>query len=83
MKINEGNKRNLMESKTDLLGTQRKRQRNLGQCDAMKYFMQDDVKRLSWAAPLFNDDGNVDSYEGKGDAVENLCHLGEGERAQM
>ncbi len=29
----------------------------------MKYFMQDDVKRLSWSAPIFND-GKVDSYDG-------------------
>jgi hypothetical protein len=29
----------------------------------MKYFMLDDVKRLSWSAPLFNN-GKVDSYDG-------------------
>jgi hypothetical protein len=29
----------------------------------MKYFMQDDVKRLSWSAPSFND-GKVDSNDG-------------------
>jgi hypothetical protein len=29
----------------------------------MKYFMQDDVKRLSWSAPIFND-GEVDSKDG-------------------
>ena len=71
----------LTEFKTDLAGTLRKRQRDVGRYKAMKYFMQDDVKRLSWAAPLFND-GNNDSYEGKGDAAENSCHLGEGERVQ-
>ncbi len=54
-KVNEGNKRNLMELKTDLAGTLRKRQRDVGRYEAMKYFMQDDVKRLSWSAPLFND----------------------------
>jgi hypothetical protein len=62
-KINEGNKRNLAESKTDLVGTLRKKQRDFGRYEAMKYFMQDDVKRLSWSAPIFND-GKVDSYDG-------------------
>jgi hypothetical protein len=50
-KINEGNKHNLAESKTNLVGTLRKKQRRY---EAMKYFMQDDVKRLSWSAPIFN-----------------------------
>ncbi len=62
-KINKGNKRNLAESKTDLVGTLRKRQRDIGRYKAMQYFMQDDVKRLSWSALLFND-GKVDSYDG-------------------
>ena len=62
-KINEGNKHNLAESKTDLIGTLRKKQRNFGRYEAMKYFMQDDVKRLSWSAPIFND-GKVDSKDG-------------------
>jgi hypothetical protein len=29
----------------------------------MKYFMQYDIKRLSWSAPIFND-GKVDSKDG-------------------
>jgi hypothetical protein len=29
----------------------------------MKYFMQDDIKRLSWSAPICND-GKVDSKDG-------------------
>jgi len=62
-KINEGNKRNLAESKTDLVGTLRKKQHDFGRYEAMKYFMQDDVKRLSWSAPIFNDE-KVDSYDG-------------------
>jgi hypothetical protein len=61
--INEGNKRNLAESKTDLVGMQQKKQRDFGRYEAMKYFMQDDVKRLSWSAPIFND-GKVDSKDG-------------------
>jgi len=63
-KINEGNKCNLAESKTDLVGMHlRKKQRDFGRYEAMKYFMQDDVKRLSWSAPIFND-GKVDSKDG-------------------
>ncbi len=63
-KINKRNKRNLAESKTDLVGTLRKKQCDIGWYDAMKYFMQDeDVKRLSWSAPIFND-VKVDSKDG-------------------
>ena len=63
-KINKGNKRNLVESKTDLVRTLRKKQRDFGRYEAMKYFMQDDVKRLSWSAPIFNN-GKVDSNDGE------------------
>jgi predicted RNA-binding protein with PUA domain len=35
-KINEGNKHILAESKTDLVGTLQKRQRNFGRYEAMK-----------------------------------------------
>ena len=62
-KINEGNKCNLTKSKTDLVITLQKKQRNFGRYEAMKYFIQDDVKRLSWSAPIFND-GKVESYDG-------------------
>jgi len=62
-KIHEGNKRNLAESKTDLVRMLRKKQRDFGRYEAMKYFMQDDVKRLSWSASIFND-GKVDSKDG-------------------
>jgi hypothetical protein len=71
--INEGNKRNLAELKTDLMGMRRKRQRDVGRYEAMQYFMQDDTKRLLWSAPLFNH-GKVDSY-GENAAAEYLCHL--------
>ncbi len=40
-----------------------KKQRNFGRYKAMKNFMQDDVKRLSWSAPIFNN-GKVDSNDG-------------------
>jgi len=46
-KINKGNKCNLADLKTDLVGTLQKKQRDIGQYDAMKYSMQDDIKRLS------------------------------------
>ena len=62
-KINEGNKRNLAESKTDLVRMLQKKQCDFGRYEAMKYFMQDDVKRLSWSAPVLND-GKVDSNDG-------------------
>ncbi len=48
---------------TDLVRMLQKKQRNFGRYEAMKYFMQDDVKRLSWSAPILND-GKVDSNDG-------------------
>ncbi len=71
-KINEGNRRNLVELKADLLGTLRKRQRDVGRYEAMQYFMQDITKRLTWSAPLFND-GKVDSYGSENAGIS--CHL--------
>jgi hypothetical protein len=62
-KINRGNKRNLAELKIDLIGTLQKKQLDFGRYEAMKYFIKDDVKRLSWSAPIFND-GKVDSKDG-------------------
>jgi hypothetical protein len=41
----------------------RKKQRNIGRYDAMKYFMQDDVKRLSWSGTKIKD-GKADSKDG-------------------
>ena len=38
-KINEGNKCNLVELKTDLVRTLQKKQHDIGRYDAMKYFM--------------------------------------------
>ena len=71
-KIKEGSKRNLTEQKTDLVGMLRKRQRDFGRFEAMKYFKQDDKKRLTWSAAVFND-----AKEGasNADAPEHLCHL--------
>ena len=71
-KINEGSKRNLAEQKADLVGMLRKMQRDVGRFEAMKYFKQDDKKRLTWSAPLFND-----AKEGasNADGIEHSCHL--------
>ena len=71
-KINEGSKRNLAEQKADLVGMLRKRQREVGRFEAMKYFTQDDNKRLAWSAPLFNDakDGASNA-----DGIKHSCHL--------
>jgi hypothetical protein len=71
-KINEGNKQNLAEANTDLVGTLQKRQHDVGRFEAMQYFIQDATKRLNWLAPLFND-GKVDLYGSKN--AKYLCHL--------
>jgi len=77
-----GNKRKLSEKKADLLSARRKKQRNEGRFQALDYFEHGKGERLTWAAVFFYD-GKVDSYRGKGDVAEYLCHLEEGERARM
>jgi hypothetical protein len=67
-KNNERKKQNLSESNADLVGTLQKRQRDIGNFEAM----QDVTKRLTWSAPLFNH-GKVDSYGSKNAKI--LCHL--------
>ena len=75
-KINKGSKRNLTltEQKADLVGVlrKRKRQRDFGRFKAMKYFKQDNNKRLTWSALLFND-----TKEGVSNAngIKHSCHL--------
>jgi hypothetical protein len=73
-KIKEGSKRNLVEQKADLVGMLQKRQRNVGRFEVMKYFKQDDAKRLTWSAPLFNDtkEGGVNA---KVIEHSHSCHL--------
>jgi hypothetical protein len=73
-KINKGNKCNLVESKADLVGTLQKRQRNAERFEAMQYFKQDNVKRLTWLAPLIK---NAKGKEGgvNANSTEYLCHL--------
>jgi hypothetical protein len=41
-----------MEQKADLVGVLRKRQHDFGRFEAMKYFKQDNNKRLTWLAPM-------------------------------
>jgi hypothetical protein len=72
-KINEGTKRNLTEQKADVVGMLRKRQRDVGRFEAMKYFKQDDNKRLTWSAPLFND--AKEGASNADDGIEHSCHL--------
>ena len=59
-------------ARADLVGVLRKKQRDFGRFEAMKYFKQDDNKRLTWSAPIFND-----AKEGasNADGIEHLCHL--------
>jgi hypothetical protein len=71
-KLNEGSKRNLAEQKADLVGMLQKRQRDVGRFEAMKYFKQDDNKRLTWSAPFFND---AKKGASNANGIEHLCHL--------
>ena len=59
-----------------------KTQHNDGRFQELDYFEHGKEKRLTWEAVLFYN-GKVDSYGGKGDAAEYLCHLEEGEQAGM
>ena len=54
------------------MGMLQKRQRNVGRFEAMKYFKQDNNKRLTWLVPLFND-----AKEGalNANGIEHSCHL--------
>ncbi len=71
-KINEGSKRNLAEQKADRVEMLQKRQCDVGRFETMKYFKQDDNKRLTWLAPLFNDakEGTLNA-----NGIEHSCHL--------
>jgi hypothetical protein len=71
-KISKGRKRYLAEQKADLVGMLRKRQRDVGRFEAMEYFKQDNNKRLTWSAPLFND---VKEGVSNADGIEHSCHL--------
>jgi hypothetical protein len=64
---NEGNKHNFVsEKEVDVVAMHRKRQRNMGQFEAIQYFDTNKDKRLTWSAPLFN---NVEWGASKGKAA--------------
>ncbi len=80
--MDAGNKQKFSEKKADLLSSRQKWQRDEGRFQELEYFEHGEEERLTWAAVLFYD-GKVNSYGGKGDAAQYLCHLREGERARM
>ncbi len=50
------NKRNFVsEKEVVVVAMCQKRQRNMGQLEAIQYFDTNKDKRLTWSAPLFND----------------------------
>jgi len=52
---NEGNKRNLSESKDDTILATQKQQRKVGRKKALIYFEQVKNKKLTWSSKLFDD----------------------------
>ena len=74
---NEGNTRKFIassEKKDDLLLTKQKRQRNIGLCEAMKYFNENKDKKMTWSEMLFVDEKGL-TGGGKVDATDDSCHL--------
>ena len=63
-----------MKKKDDLLLTKRKRQRNIGQCEAMKCFDENKDKKMTWSAMLFDDEKGL-TGGGKVDAADDSCHV--------
>ncbi len=71
---NEGNKHKYVsETKVDVIGTRQKRQRDMGQFEAMQYFDRNKDKKLTWAALLFTDN-NGPMGGGKADVMEESYH---------
>jgi hypothetical protein len=71
---NTGNKRKLSEKKADVISMRRKLQRDVGQFQAIKYFIDTKEQTLPWAEVLFHD-GEVDSDSQNADRMEYLWHL--------
>ena len=74
---NEGNKCKFIassEKKDDLLLTKRKRQRDIGRCEAMKYSDENKDKIMTWSEMLFNNEKGL-TGSGKVDATDDSCHL--------
>jgi hypothetical protein len=75
---NEGNKRNFVfEKEVDVVVMRQKRQRNMGQLEAIQYFDTIKDKRLTWSASLFND-AKWGASEGKAVTPEDLSHCQKG-----
>ena len=71
---NKRNKRKYVsEKKVDVIGTRRKRQRDMGRFEAMQYFDGNKDKTLMWSALLFSDDKGP-TGGGKADSTGNKCH---------
>jgi hypothetical protein len=72
---NTRNKRKYVsEKKVDVIGTRRKRQRNMGRFEAMQYFDGNKKdKTLMWSALLFSDDKGP-TGGGKADSTDDECH---------
>jgi len=52
---NAGNKRNFSETKVDNISVIRKRQRDVGRNNAIKYFEQMKGRQLTWLSKVFDD----------------------------
>jgi hypothetical protein len=71
---NEGNKHNFVsEKEVDVVAMRQKRQRNMGQLEAIQYFDTNKDKRFTWSAPLFNNT-KWGASEGKALTPEDLSH---------
>ncbi len=60
--------------RSDVIGTRRKRQRDMGRFEAMQYFDGNKKdKTLMWSGLLFSDDKGT-TGGGKADSTDNECH---------
>ena len=62
-----------IRKKVDVIGTRRKRQRDIGQFEAMQYFDGNKDTTLMWSALLFSNDKGP-TGGGKAISTENECH---------
>ena len=64
----------MSEKKVDVIGTRRKRQRDMGRFEAMQYFDgNNDTKPMWWSALLFREDKGPTGV-GKADSTDDECH---------
>ena len=75
---NAGNKRSFSVVKVDdAISKSRKRQRDMGQYEAMKYFGKEVNKKLTWLV-IFDDvkaGGEGEECDGKADTPEDSCQI--------